>query len=203
MPAWSRSTILPQQVSPLRIGGALQSISQSGKSQRRSTQHIGRNWTEVYKPFKVDSDAGKDFLAMVMDYWRNGTQFTIDHRLYQTKRGSGTGTPLVNGASQTGSVLNTDGWTGSNPVLRKGDLIKLQGLNQVFELVADAPNLASGATSLNINPPIFVGGSPADNAVITYTGVTFDAYILEISDIPNIPPGGILQGLTISFVEAL
>lgn len=202
MPVWSRAAILPRKVTPLRSGGALQSIGQAGKSQRRSTQHVGRMWTEIYKPFKVDSDNGKDFLAMVDDYWRNGMKFQIDHRLYQTKRGSGTGTPLVNGGAQTGNVLNTDGWTGSDPVLKKGDLISIQGLSPVYQLTANAPNLVAGAAGLSINPPLFAGSSPADNAVITYVGVLFNAWILEMTDIGEIEPNGILDGFTVTFIEA-
>lgn len=203
MPAWSR-TILPMNVTPMTMGGALQSRGQSGKSQRRATTQAGRIWKETYKPFKLNSAAGRAFVAMIMDYWRNGTAFTIDHRSYLTPFGAGTGTPLVNGAGQTGSTLNTDGWTGSNPVLKAGDIIKIAGVPGIRDITADAPNLVSGACGLSINPPIFVGKSPADNAVITYTGVLLDAFLLSgPEELVDMPPNGYVAGLTLTFVEAL
>jgi hypothetical protein len=94
-------------------------------------------------------------------------------------------TPLVNGASQTGSSLVTDGW-GAATALVKGDVISVAGIYSVnplskestgrpmqFTLTADV----TGTTdlTLSISPSIITSGplqnctgSPADNAVITY-----------------------------------
>ncbi len=38
------------------------------------------------------------------------------------------GTPLINGASQTGDSLVTDGWTASTQVLNAGDIIRISGV---------------------------------------------------------------------------
>jgi hypothetical protein len=200
--SWPRD-IQPQQSSPFVMPGALQAWSQSGKPQHRSTVQIGRIWSESYPAFQVSSAAGRKLIAAINNYWRSGASFDIEHYSYLTHNGSGTGTARVMGGSQTGSTLVTDGWTGPNPVLKMGDIISIAGLNQVFDLVADAPNLAAGVTTLNINPPIFAGGSPADNAIITYTATRLNAHILTPPDIPNAGVDGYIAGLSITFREAI
>ncbi len=93
-------------------------------------------------------------------------------------------TPLVNGASQTGSSLITDGW-GAATALVTGDSFTVAGVYSVnplskqstgvlqrFVLTAD---VTGTALTLSISPSIVTSGplqnvtaSPADNAVLTY-----------------------------------
>lgn len=101
------------------------------------------------------------------------------------------GTPLVNGASQTGDVLITDGWTAAAALrLKKGDVIQAGATYQInpmnrqsvgelqdFTVRADVYSDAAGNASIPIWPPIVpsgqnqtVSGSPADNAPITIFG---------------------------------
>lgn len=200
MAAWPR-VILPQRASPFVMPGALQAWSQTGKAQHRATAQVGRIWKETYVPFRAGSIEGRAFIATINNYWRNGTGFTIDHRVYLTHNGGGTGTARVVGGGQTGSSLATDGWTGSNPVLRAGDIIAIAGIAHVFDVTADAPNLVAGACTLAINPPIFAGGSPADNAIVTYTGVVLNAKLFDPPDIPDAGPDEFIAGLTLTFRE--
>tara|TARA_B000000557_G_scaffold254111_1_gene243880 strand:- start:234 stop:2210 length:1977 start_codon:yes stop_codon:yes gene_type:complete len=76
------------------------------------------------------------------------------------------GTPLVNGASQTGGTLAIDGLT-SAP--QAGDVFKVAGIDLVYTVTSDA-TVTSGGTTLNINPNL--ASSPADNAVITFLSVS-------------------------------
>jgi len=100
-------------------------------------------------------------------------------------------TPLVNGASQTGSSLVTDGFASGATTLKKGDIFTVAGVfsvNQVsyastgqlqqFVVTADVSDTA-GALTIPISPSIITSGqlqtvtnSPADNAVITVLGAT-------------------------------
>lgn len=93
-------------------------------------------------------------------------------------------TPLVNGASQTGSSIITDGW-GANTALVAGDIVTIAGVYgvnplskestgrlQQFVLTADVTG--TGPT-LSISPSIITSGAlqnvtaaPADDAVVTY-----------------------------------
>lgn len=201
MPAFPRDLGPPQATSPFEMPGPLLAMSESGKIQRRSIGQVGRRWTEVYRPFKATSLAGRKFLATVTDYWRNGTAFDIEHYHFLTHQGGGSGTARVNGASQTGSTIATDGWAGSNPVLRAGDLIKFASLPVVRDVVVDAPNLVSGGVTLTINPPIQSGESPPDNDLITYTGVKLLAVLLEAPRPPEVGPNGYVMGFRLSFRE--
>jgi hypothetical protein len=137
--------------------------------------------------------------------WRNGTEFTIQHFSYLTRNGTGgPGAPLVNGANQTGSSLVTDGWTPSlGAALRYGDIIKVAGLKQVFDVSGDVATNGAGQATIPINPPIWVGGSPADNAVITVTGVTLDAFIYQEPSIPMCAPNTFISSLSITFRESV
>lgn len=96
-------------------------------------------------------------------------------------------TPLVNGASQTGSSIITDGWGSGGAALVTGDIVTFAGVYAVnplskestgrlqqFTLTADISD-TTGAITLPISPSIVTSGalqnvtnSPADNAVVTF-----------------------------------
>ena len=110
--------------------------------------------------------------------------------------GTYAGTPLVNGASQTGSTLNTDGWSSGASTLNKGDVFTIgsgstavkavnvqsyadAGLAQKFVVTATTSDSSGAMATLPISPAITVTGayrtvvaSPADNATINVTGST-------------------------------
>lgn len=99
-------------------------------------------------------------------------------------------TPLINGASQTGSSLVTDGWASSAATLNKGDIFTIAGVYGVNpvsyastgalqQFVVTATTTSSGVdmAALPISPSIITSGqlqtvtaSPADNAAITVVG---------------------------------
>ena len=101
-----------------------------------------------------------------------------------------TSTPLINGASQTGSSLVTDGWASSAATLNKGDIFTIAGVYAVNpvsyastgalqQFVVTATTTSSGVdmAALPISPSIITSGqlqtvtaSPADNAAITVVG---------------------------------
>lgn len=78
-------------------------------------------------------------------------------------RGTATGTPLVKGASQTGTALDTDGWTAGITALKTGDYFGVNG--ELKMVIADAVADGSGNATLSFEPPL--RSAPADNAVIT------------------------------------
>ena len=85
-----------------------------------------------------------------------------------TARGAATGTPLVNGASQTGGSLVIDGAaTSVTGWLKAGDYIQLgsNGSSRLHKVLADANSDGSGNVTLDIWPHIRV--APTDNAAVT------------------------------------
>lgn len=129
-------------------------------------------------------------------YWdQNVTRFT---------NGTYGGTPLINGANQTGSSLNTDGWSSGATTLTKGTRFTIgpsavagtagvfsvnpqnyqsTGTLQQFVVTQTVSDSTGAITALMVSPPIITSGqlqtvtaSPVDNAVITVLGATGVTY---------------------------
>lgn len=119
-----------------------------------------------------------------------GMKFSMSQNINTHTVGAHGGAPLVNGASQTGSSLVTDGWTASAAVLKQGDVFTIAGVYSVnpqsrqstgvlqqFIATADATASGTGTLTVSISPSIVTSGatqtvsnSPADNAAITVVG---------------------------------
>lgn len=82
---------------------------------------------------------------------------------YYSARGALGGTPLVNGADQTGISLVTDGWPNSTSVLKAGDFITVN--DELKIVTSDVTSDGSGNATIAIEPKIRV--SPDDNSAIT------------------------------------
>jgi hypothetical protein len=95
-------------------------------------------------------------------------------------------TPLINGAGQTGSTVDIDGWASGASTLKKGDILTIAGVNSVnplsysstgrlqqFVVTADTSDGTGEMLTLPISPSIITSGqlqtvdaSPANNAVV-------------------------------------
>lgn len=200
-------TILPRNVSGFRVPTGLLAPGQTGKDQLRAVVAMGREWDEVYPPLRAGSANAAALLAYIEDFYNRRATFTIEHLITpgsgRAANGAGGGTPLVNGASQTGSSLITDGWSNSiTNVARAGDVIRVDGLSPLLRITADANSDGSGNATLSISPPIPAGSSPANNAAITRADCTLTAYIVSYS-VPPARPGEWMDGISVTFREAL
>lgn len=120
-----------------------------------------------------------------------GFKWSMDQNVITHTFGPQGGTPLVNGASQTGTSLATKGWTASAASrLKQGDIFTIAGVNAVnpqtrqstgqlaqFVVTADFSSDGSGNGAVSIYPAITTSGafqtvdsSPADGAAITVMG---------------------------------
>ena len=120
-----------------------------------------------------------------------GMKWSMDQLVAGRTIGTQGGTPLVNGASQSGASLITDGWSNSiTNVLRAGDIFTIAGVYSVnaitkqtlarlkqFVVTAAVNSDGSGNATLSISPSIVASGTaqnvsnvPADNAAITVLG---------------------------------
>lgn len=81
-------------------------------------------------------------------------------------RGVGGGTPLVNGAGQTGATINVDGLPVSTTgVYLAGDFLGIGG--ELKMVAADVNSNGSGQAAVTFEPPL--RAAPADNsAIVTY-----------------------------------
>ncbi|WP_337187015.1 P22 phage major capsid protein family protein [Phenylobacterium sp.] len=116
------------------------------------------------------------------------------------------GTPLVNGAGQTGSTLVTDGWSNNSNVLKRGDIFTIAGVFRVHPetkqstgqlqtfVVNDAAGVTSngsGQAAISISPAIVgpagspanqtVSALPGDNVAITVLGTGSQAHGISLA----------------------
>lgn len=126
----------------------------------------GHKWTATYNlPPLNASDAGQ-WIAFLTKLRGQTHSFFAYDPARTTAQGSPSGTPLVNGAGQTGTSLVTDGWTNSTAILKAGDYISVDAtLRQLYMVVADVSSDGSGNATLTIEPPIRT--SPEQNSGIT------------------------------------
>ena len=134
-------------------------------------QYSGEWWeAEVQLPPLTKAYAMDWVAALVSLRGKFGTLYLgdWDGRTPRGTASSSAGTPLVNGASQTGNSLVIDGATASQTgYLKAGDYIQIgSGSDQRLHMVvADADTDGSGDATLSIEPAL--RSSPADNASIT------------------------------------
>jgi hypothetical protein len=136
--------------------------------------HPGQRWTaSVTLPPMKRQDA-EPWIAFLMSLKGPIGTFRLPIPDYPGPRGSANttpGTPLVNGASQTGSTLNIDGLP-INTVgyLLPGDYFKLNTVSpQLYKVLSQVDSNASGQATVDIWPNLRT--SPADNAVFRLANI--------------------------------
>lgn len=202
---YPRTVFKPMESTWPKLRPALRSVGQSGRPQLRKYVQLGRTWTETYAVRRAQDADVQGFLAQLMNWGYSGTQLTVDYWPQRLLKGVGTGSPLVKGASQVGSSLVTDGWTHNiTGILKAGDIFTVNSINTVYELTADANSDNSGNATLAISPDIYVGSSPADDAVLTINTtpglVVFTASIAAI-EAPTISVEQVAHMLRVTFEE--
>ncbi len=142
-----------------------------------TSQRVGLStgiWVAQYSLPIMDRDNianWKAFFARLQG--RKNTFYAYDPD-YTTPRGVATGTPLVNGGSQTGNTLVTDGWTVSTTgILKAGDYFSVGG--ELKMVTQDANSDASGNCTINFEPAI--RNSPSDNASIVTSNPKCEMYL--------------------------
>lgn len=88
-------------------------------------------------------------------------RFYLHNFARPSPRGAVAGTPLVAGAGQVGSTLNTDGWT-PGATLLAGDFVAIG--TELRVVIADATADGAGLMAVTFDEP--VRSSPADNAAL-------------------------------------
>lgn len=120
-----------------------------------------------------------------------GFEIYMDQNVNTFTVGAQGGTPLVDGANQTGSSLATKGWTATTNVLNQGDIFTLDGVfgvnpeslmstGRLQQFVVTDVSVTSGGgglATIGISPSIVIAGayqtvtgSPADGAAIVVVG---------------------------------
>ena len=96
--------------------------------------------------------------------------FTLALPNLSTPLGTWAGTPVVDGAGQSGRSVNLRGFT-AGATVKAGDFVKFFGHDKVYMATADAMAGGPGTIALAIEPALLA--APADGAAVTADGVAF------------------------------
>lgn len=128
----------------------------------QQVQDWGGRWWEYQLDLKVmQGRDARELAAFLAALGGSAGTFLLDDQTLD--QASTPGTPLVNGASQTGTALVTDGWPVSQTVMLAGDFFSLgtDATTRFYQLTADVVSNGSGAATLAFVPALRT--SPADN----------------------------------------
>jgi len=169
-------------------------------------QHQGARWeAEITLPPTQRADA-EEWIAFLFALQGQYGTFLLGDPLGATPRGSAAttpGTPLVNGASQTGSTLAIDGLPiSATNYLRAGDYIQLgsSSSSRLHKVLENASSNGSGEATLSIWPPL--RESPSDNAAVTVSN-TKGVFRLATPDASFSINEASFYGVTFTAFEAL
>lgn len=137
--------------------------------QRQTYAWPGQWWeVDVTLPPMRSADVARPWVAWLVGLNGQEGSFLLGDSVHTAPRGVGTGTPLVNGGSQTGYDLVTDGWTaGQSNIMRAGDWVQLGtgASSRLHMVMTDVSSNGSGGSTLTLWPALRT--SPADNAALT------------------------------------
>jgi hypothetical protein len=140
----------------------------------------------------VAEPALKGFLAAIANF-----EIYLDQNIQAQTVGNYGGTPVVNGANQTGASVITNGWTASRTgLLNVGDVFTMSGVYAVnpqnylstgalkqFVLTSPAASDSSGNATIQFAPAITISGAyqnvtnaPANGATVTVVGSAQTSY---------------------------
>ncbi len=146
-------------------------VTNAISGRRQSRQIAGQRWALSAKFPPMTRAEFAPIFAFIVKQRGAFETFTVQPPTLKDAQGSGAGTPLVNGASQTGRSVVTDGWSAGATVLKAGDFLKFAGHSKIYMLTADATSDGGGNVTLAIEPGLIE--SPAENEAITTSGVAF------------------------------
>lgn len=138
--------------------------------ERQVQRHQGQAWMldVEYAPL-ARADAEALVAALCSLNGREGT-FLFGDSANKAPRGTATGTPVVNGAGQTGEDISTRGWSASVAgILKAGDWIQFGSGStaRLHKVLADTNSNGSGVATLTLWPR--VNSAKADGASIVTT----------------------------------
>lgn len=170
--------------------------------QQQVQAHQGQFWqVDITLDHVEHNDAVAISAALTQLNGKFGT-FLFGDPTMTSPRGSGSGSPTVNGANQTGQELATQGWTPSaQNVLLAGDWIQLgSGATQrIYRVLKDVNANASGQATIDIWPRL--RESPANGAPIVLNNTQGVFRLLKESSWEIDPPA--IYGFDISAIEAI
>lgn len=170
--------------------------------QQQVFAHPFQGWEiEVELAARSRADAEASLAALLSLNGGYGT-FYLGDPLFTTPRGVATGTPVIDGPSQTGNTLNTDGWTISQTgIVKAGDWLQIGtgSTRQLVKVTADSNSDAGGNAALEIWPRIRTAFADGTSIV---TSSPKGVWRLREPVSWEITPDALIQGITFAADEA-
>ena len=189
----SPSAIKIQSLAPTRVSVA-HSLRRSTRTTGAQRWIVTADWEGLTRAQFAPIQA---FVIAQRGQWDSFSMVLPGHKQPQ---GAASGTPLVNGATQTGRTLATRGWSANVAgILKAGDFIGITGQTKVYMVTSDANSDASGNATLVIEPALMA--TPADGAALIVRNVPFTlALASDTIEIGVQPP--VLYSFSLSLIEA-
>lgn len=186
MPPFPRTIVPNGTDAPQTLAAPYISRTRNSKRFVRPTLGGGFGWSEHFPPLDASLATVRAFLFDI-DYFY-AQAITVQVRPYHWSVAGGTiptdATGAVNGAPQSGTSLITDGWTPGGTIA-KGSYLHVAGVGHAVKVMAPAGADGGGNITFSIDPPIWLGNSPADDAVVTLNGL-LDCHIVEAPRWPRV-----------------
>ena len=152
-------------------------------------EHPGEAWEINFVLNLLNRAQAEDYNAFLLSLAGRVGTFTMAIPGSETPRGVATGTPLVNGAGQTGRSLNVDGFTiNTTGILKAGDWVQLGSgsTTRLHKVLSDVNSNGSGQVTIDLAPKIIT--APADNAALVVTNAKGLFRLKRNSNPVNIKP---------------
>ena len=169
---------------------------------QQAISHVGQRWEADISLVPMKATLAREWIAWLSSLKGYRGTFTMGDYSGATAQGEAGGTPIVAGASQTGSTLDIDGATTTQTGwLKAGDYIQLgTGATATLHMNLTDADTVAGATTLDLWPDIRT--APADNAAVTVAN-TVGLWRLNANQVSWDVNSASIYGLNFTAVEAI
>ncbi len=163
----------------------------------QTAESPGSKWLASLRFENLKRSEIAELEAFIMRLRGKANRALLWNHARENPRGSGSGTPLVRGAGQTGGSIISDGWqVNQSGVLLVGDYVSIGGELKI--ITADVNSDAGGLATLQIESPQRY--APVDNSLIVINNAPAKMMLVDDKQ-GRITSRRALNNLSLSFIE--
>lgn len=157
----------------------------------------GARWVASLQWAALDRQQADELTALLVRLRGMENRLMLWNLAKRTLRGAGGGTPIVNGAGQTGASISVAGLPNNTTVYKAGDMLGIGG--ELKMATADATSNGSGVATVTFEPPL--RASPSNGSAIVTSQPTA-RFVLNDSTVRWMhEPGGVTTGVAVELTE--